>query len=58
MLYGKDIFVKLYNKNLLQRFTEKVWRNGLVYLILRPGISPELVWSKNSCIVLYLLAKF
>ena len=34
-LYGKDIFIKLYNKTLLQRFTVKVWRNGLVYLILR-----------------------
>ena len=36
-LYGKDIFVKLYNKTLLQRFTVKVWRNGLVYIILRAG---------------------
>ena len=29
--------LQLYNKTLLQRITVKVWRNGLLYLILPAG---------------------
>ena len=43
-LYSKDIFVKLYNKTLRQRYTVKVWRNGLFYLILPPDYFNQTYW--------------